>query len=120
MIAGGDINDTRTKTVYIFDSNDGSFTSKANLIWATRETQLTMLDPNTIIQTGGNGQGYIQGHCSKYDIYQNKWVELPALNIPRGAHISFTFESKFVYVAYGWNAKDLANYEKFTIGDENW
>ena len=55
MIAGGDINDTRTKKVYVLDSNDGSFTSKANLLWASREVHLIMLDPKTIIQTGGNG-----------------------------------------------------------------
>ena len=55
MIAGGDIKDTRTKSVYIFNSNDGSLTSKANLLWAAREVHLTMLDRNTIIHTGGNG-----------------------------------------------------------------
>jgi hypothetical protein len=83
---------------------------------------MVLINPNTLIVTGGNQNNVYQTQCEEYDIQKNEWIRFPSLNFERAGHISYSFQQRYLYVAYGWDGKNslASKIEKIKYGQTMW
>ena len=103
------------------DSENGfnaKVTKKADMLYKRRAHSLIYLN-DFIYAISGVDKKEMITTCEKYDIFNNKWIEVPGLNYPRQNSALAVHNQRFIYAFSGYDGhKNVDSYELLDANNE--
>jgi hypothetical protein len=97
---------------------EAKVSKKADMIYKRRAHSLIYFNDYIYAISGVDKKEMIKT-CEKYDIFNNKWIELPGLNYPRQNSALAIHNQRYLYAFSGYDGhKNVDSYEKLDVNNE--
>lgn len=109
-------------SVYCKDSSNGfhaKVSKKADMLYKRRAHSLIYFNDYIYAISGVDKKEMIKT-CEKYDIFNNKWIEVPGLNYPRQNSALAIHNQRYLYAFSGYDGhKNVDSYEVLDVENEH-
>jgi hypothetical protein len=97
---------------------EAKVSKKADMIYKRRAHSLIYFNDYIYAISGVDKKEMIKT-CEKYDIFNNKWIEVPGLNYPRQNSALAIHNQRYLYAFSGYDGhKNVDSYEKLDVNNE--
>ena len=104
FISGGYDPDIHKLLEYIESTN--TLKPKANMKYKKSSHKVEIMSRDTFATIGGLSENRSIPYCELYSVSDNKWTNLPSLNIPRSDHATALFLNRHLYAIGGVNGRN--------------